>query len=176
MKRLYLLRHAESDWGDSAVDDFDRRLTDRGVRTVLFMGALMDGRGLSPDVIVSSPAKRAMQTAEMVLDASGFDRSIDYDERIYEAGVSTLLNVITGLPDEDGSALIVGHNPGMEGIIHSLTGAVQPMPTGAIAVISLDVARWAATADRSGTLDFVIRPEEEMKKAEEDDLRRPLKA
>ena len=170
MKRLYLLRHAKSSWDDASLADFDRPLNDRGRSAAPFMGELIATRGLRPDIIVSSPAIRAMQTAQLVKEASGFDIPLNYDERIYEASPQTLRSVISQLPDDLGAALVVGHNPGMEGIIRYLTGELQPMPTAALASIKLAVDRWAAVDDGVGTLEFVIRPKEEMRKAAGTDL------
>jgi phosphohistidine phosphatase len=169
MKRLYLLRHAKSSWDDASLADFERPLNDRGLRAAPFMGELMADRGMQPDLILSSPAKRATQTAQSAKEASGFDTPIKYDERIYEASPQALRTVISEIPDEIGSALLVGHNPGMEGIIRYLTGDLQPMPTAALASIKLAVERWAAVDERVGTLEFVIRPKEEMKKAAKGD-------
>jgi phosphohistidine phosphatase len=169
MKRLYLLRHAKSSWDDASLADFDRPLNDRGLRAAPFMGELMAERGIRPDVIVSSPAKRAMQTAELVRESSGFDIRIDYDERIYEASLSTLLKVISQLPDDAQSALIVGHNPGMEGIARYLSGELQPMPTATLVSIKLRIDRWALVDEGTGMLEFVVRPKEEMKKAAKGD-------
>ena len=165
MKRLYLLRHAKSSWDIASLADFDRPLNDRGLKAAPFMGELMASRGMQPALIVSSPARRAMQTAEVVRASSGFDVPLSFDERIYEASLSTLLKVIVQIPADAGSALIVGHNPGMEGIVRYLTGELQPMPTAALASIKLAVDGWAAVGENSGTLEFVIRPKEEMKKA-----------
>ncbi len=165
MKRLYVLRHAKSSWDDASLADFDRPLNDRGRGAAPFMGELMAGRGLRPDLIVSSPAVRAMQTAQLVKEASGFDVPLRYDERIYEASPQTLLAVVSQISEDAASALIVGHNPGMEGIIRFLTGDLQPMPTAALASIKLAIDRWAAAGEGSGTLEFIIRPKEEMKKA-----------
>lgn len=165
MKRIYFLRHAKSSWDNASLADFDRPLNDRGRQAAPFMGELMASRGMRPSLIVSSPAKRAAQTAEMAREASGFDVPISYDDRIYEASPSTLLKVISQLPADVDSVLVVGHNPGMEGIVRYLTGESERMPTAALAAIKLAAESWAAVGENVGTLEFVIRPKEEMKKA-----------
>jgi phosphohistidine phosphatase len=165
MKRLYLLRHAKSSWDDESLADFDRPLNDRGLRAAPFMGELMADRGIRPDLIVSSPAERAKQTALLAKEASGFDVPIKYDERVYEASPQTLRTVVSQIPEESDSALLVGHNPGMEGIVRYLTGELQPMPTAALASIKLSIDKWESVDERVGILEFVIRPKEEMKKA-----------
>ena len=118
MKRLFILRHAKSSWTDIDLADFDRPLNERGLDAAPFMGRYLAEEGHMPDAIVSSPAKRARETAELVKEHSGFEPEIGFDERIYEASPNTLRVVASELPDHVDSAMIVGHNPGVEGFIH----------------------------------------------------------
>ena len=163
MKTLFILRHAKSSWDDPSLADFDRPLNDRGKNAAPFMGQIMADRDLSPDVIVSSPAVRARETASLVANSGHLSAEIRHDERIYEASPRTLLQVTAGIDDSFRSAMIVGHNPGMEGFIRLLTGRLEPMPTASLAIIDLDVARWADIDGNRGTLRQVIRPKDEAK-------------
>ncbi len=163
MKTLYLLRHAKSSWDDSSVSDFDRTLNSRGEKAAPFVGSLMKERGMTPEVIISSPAKRAKQTAKLVAKAAGFPSKISYDERIYEASTARLLAVIGEIADDVDSALLVGHNPGMESLIWYLTGKMEPMPTAALAVIELNVDSWSDVVEGGGVLITVIRPKDEVR-------------
>ena len=163
MKDIYILRHAKSSWTDNSLADFDRPLNTRGLNAAPFIGEMMATRGALPDVIISSPAKRAMQTAILATEASGSHAAIQYDERIYEATVQTLVSVVSQIDDKFESALIVGHNPTMEGLINYLTGILEPMPTAALASIALDIDSWSNLAPKCGSLKFLIRPSEEMK-------------
>ena len=163
MKTLYLLRHAKSSWEDASLADFERPLNDRGLRTAPFMGELMRDKGLVPQTVLSSPAKRARKTANLAKSAAGFAADIDYDERIYEASPQTLRQVASELGDSVTSAMLVGHNPGMEGFIRYLTGRIEPMPTGALAVINLDIDSWTELEEGSGRLEKVFRPKDELK-------------
>ena len=160
MKRIYLLRHAKSDWGDPDVADFDRPLNDRGLRTAPLVGRLISERQMVPDLIVSSPARRALATAELVRQNLTGDPEIRPNERVYEASPQTLLQVAAGLDDAIGSAMLVGHNPGIEGFVRLLTGRNEGMPTAALAVIDLAVDRWAQIAAGRGTLIEVVRPKD----------------
>ncbi len=157
------MRHAKSSWEDASLSDFDRPLNDRGLRSAPFMGKLMRDKDLEPDVISSSPAERAKQTALLVKDASGFSQEIRFDDRIYEASPHTLLQVVSEIDDANISAMLVGHNPGMEGFIRYLTGDLEPMPTAALAVIELDIDKWTEIADGCGRLQNIYRPKDEMK-------------
>lgn len=164
MKRLYILRHAKSSWDDSSLTDFDRPLNKRGLRAAPFMGGYMASNGFAPDLIVSSPAERARQTAELVRESGEFDCPLNFDRRIYEADVRALTQVVSGLADQFDAVLLVGHNPGMEGLVHHLTGEQHEMPTAALAVISLDVDAWPKLSADCGTLDRLVRPKAEMKR------------
>lgn len=163
MKTLFVLRHAKSSWDDSSLADFDRPLNDRGKTAAPFMGGIMAERDLHPDVILSSPAVRARETASLVKKAGKLDAEIRFEERIYEASPPTLKQVVAGIDDEFRSAMIVGHNPGMEGFIRLLTGRLEAMPTAALAIIDLDIARWEDINTDRGTLRQVIRPKDEVK-------------
>lgn len=163
MKTLLLLRHAKSSWDDPNLADFDRPLNARGERAAPFMGKLMRRRELLPSVILSSPAKRARTTAELAKQGGSLNAAILTDHRIYEASPNGLREVASEIDDSHGSAMLVGHNPGMEGFIRYLTTRMERMPTAALAVIRLKVASWSEINDGSGELINVIRPREEMK-------------
>ncbi|MBK9153365.1 MAG: histidine phosphatase family protein [Chloracidobacterium sp.] len=160
MKVLYILRHAKSSWDDALLADFDRPLNRRGQEAAPFMGSFMAENSYRPELIVSSPAKRAAQTAEHVRQALDPRIPLEFDEQIYEASPGRLLSLITELPDRYSSALIVGHNPGIEGLIYALTGEGVRMPTAALAGIEFDVDRWQDAGGAAGRLAFVFRPKE----------------
>ena len=94
----------------------------------------------------------------MVKEHAGLTLAIRFDDRIYEASPNTLRQVASELPDRSDSAMVIGHNPGMEGFIRHLTGQIEPMPTAGLAVIDLDVDSWANIDHLSGRLVTVIRP------------------
>lgn len=160
MKTLFLLRHAKSSWDDPSQTDFERPLNPRGLRAAPFMGELMAKKGFDPSVIVSSPAMRAKTTAELVKDAGQFSAEIIFEKTIYEAGPNTLRQVISEISEDHTSALLVGHNPGIEGFIRYLTGQIEPMPTAALAVIELKIEKWGEVDDGCGKLLSVYRPKE----------------
>ncbi|MFN0139143.1 MAG: SixA phosphatase family protein [Pyrinomonadaceae bacterium] len=162
MKRLFLLRHAKSSWDDPQLADHDRPLNDRGRRAAPFMGRLMSERGFVPDVILSSTAKRARQTTELLKEAADFRTEIILDERIYDASPGALQQVVSEI-DSHESAILIGHNPGIEAFIRYLTGDAEPMPTAALAVIDLAIDRWDQITNDCGTVFCVVRPKDEMR-------------
>ena len=162
MKTLYILRHAKSSWDDPAMSDFERPLNDRGRRTAPFMGALIRERGYVPDIIICSPAKRAVETASLVIAAFASGADMIFDDRIYEASPRRLLEVVHGIDAKFASAMVVGHNPGTEGFIRYLTGSLEPMPTAALAVIDLNIRNWSDADIECGKVRTVVRPRDEM--------------
>ena len=165
MKTLYLLRHAKSSWDDPMMADFDRPLNDRGRQAAPFMGDLIASKGFDPSVILCSPAERARETGLLVKTHSGLEAPVLFDERIYEASSQGLRQVISELAESYDSALLVGHNPGVEGLIRLLTGDIEPMPTAALAVLHLRIGNWPELGAGSGSLLAVYRPKEEAKRS-----------
>jgi phosphohistidine phosphatase len=160
MKILLLLRHAKSSWDEPTLRDFDRPLNKRGKKAAPQMGKYMRERKIKPHLVISSPAERAQETAALVTKAAKIKTPIRYDERIYEANIGKLLEVISQIDDDASEVLLVGHNPGMEEILELLTGEVQRMPTTALARITLNIDHWNEVKERSGQLDWIVKPKE----------------
>lgn len=164
MRTLYLLRHAKSSWKDDSLRDFDRPLKGRGRDAAEQMGKVLAEEKSVSDagklVVISSPAVRARETTEIVLRSSGLKVEPRFDERIYEAEVRTLLEVIATIPDKAKTAMLVGHNPGFENLLAYLTGVDQQMPTCALARIEFKDQGWSELAEGSGKLESFVTPAE----------------
>lgn len=158
MKTLFILRHAKSSWKHADLNDFDRPLNKRGLKSAPLVGDTIRKNKFQVDLIISSPAKRAEQTARLVKEAAHIDAEIQFDRRIYEASPQRLLEIAAELDDRLESAMLVGHNPGLEGLLKLLTRAVEPMPTAALAVVDLKVNRWKEIPIECGNLRTLIRP------------------
>lgn len=158
MKTLFILRHAKSSWDNNALSDFERPLNERGLRHAPLMGEVMRKNNFSPDLILSSPARRAKETAALVKQAAGIESEIRFDERIYEATSARLLETLAEQTGE--SILLVGHNPGLEELLKFLTGESPPMPTAALAVVDLQMENWNQINSAPGDLRVLIRPQE----------------
>jgi phosphohistidine phosphatase len=159
MRTLYVLRHAKSDWNDASLTDFERPLNERGVHAARKMGAFMQQRGIVPDLIISSPARRARETAQIVKDAAGIAAEIHFEPRIYEASVGDLMEIVSQVENDCEKLLIVGHNPGFEQLVEILSGELQTMPTAALAEIELPIENWSETM-RGGKLENLFKPKE----------------
>ena len=150
MKRLLILRHAKSSWGDTSLDDWQRPLSPRGLRDAPGVGGLLRKHALIPDLIVTSDAVRARTTAEAVAKAAGYDREIVVDPRLYHANPDDLLAVLQGLSDDSARAMIVGHNPGLEDLVKRLTGEHHELATATLVHLALPIDRWSELDDQIG--------------------------
>jgi len=159
MKTLFLLRHAKSSWKDKTLTDFERPLNSRGRKAAETMSVFFKQEKVIPDLILCSCATRARQTADILVRAARLQTDLRFDERIYEASVSRLLEVITQIEKTARSVLIVGHNPGLEELLSALTTQTETMPTAALAKISFKISNWN-NAVKGGALDWVVRPKE----------------
>jgi phosphohistidine phosphatase len=165
VKTLYVLRHAKSDWGDESLRDFDRPLNHRGRKAAKAVGHEMRDRGIRPDLVIASPAVRAKETLERVIDGFGEELRATEDRRIYEASTGTLMEIVRGAPDDSDHLMILGHNPGFQNLVELLTEpsalheeAGEKFPTGALAEIRFPVDRWSEIAPYTGQLEDLIKP------------------
>jgi len=164
MKTLTLLRHAKSGWNDPVARDFDRPLNPRGRRAARTVGAEMRALGLGFDRVVASPARRVMETLDEVEQVFG-RLGTAYDERLYLASRTTLLDIIHETPESVARLLLVGHNPGLEELALLLSGhgdlrsEVQvKYPTATLAEIGFADGGWRDVAEGRGRLGRFIRP------------------
>ncbi len=145
MKQLTLIRHAKSDWHTGAARDFDRPLNGRGNKAAPLMAGRMVERGTMPDLFVSSPARRALETVRLLAEGLDIDTSdIMFREDIYEASLATLIEVVEQLPGLEHIAL-VGHNPGLSELgLWLCTQAPEWLPTCAVLELELAIDDWKA--------------------------------
>ncbi len=152
MKRLLLLRHGKSDWHNSDQPDNERPLNDRGQRAAALMGAYLRQRGLTPELILCSPAVRTRETAQRVLTALQAPVQMDFRSELYLADPKTIAELVRGAPDEVSTLLVIGHNPGMQLAALKLSSGdpagrrdeiEDKFPTAALAVIEFDVHSWS---------------------------------
>ena len=161
-KELILMRHGKSDWSQP-VSDFNRPIKKRGLKEADRVGQWLNEQGLAPDLIISSPAQRARQTAVTVSEVMDYtEDNIFFCEPVYMADVSELLDAIAMAPDECQRLMVVGHNPGMEDLLFYLTEEVyvpddgKVMPTATIAVLETE-SSWSALEHSSCRLQIIAR-------------------
>jgi phosphohistidine phosphatase len=142
MKTLLLLRHAKSSWKHPELTDYDRPLNKRGRRTAPLIGALLQDENLIPDLILCSSAVRTHHTALLVAKACNYVGEIEQTRKLYLAEPQDYIEVLRKVAEKHACVLVVGHNPGLETLMETLTGEAMAMPTAALAQIELPLRRW----------------------------------
>jgi phosphohistidine phosphatase len=163
MKRVYLLRHAKSSWKDRSLADRDRPLARRGKRAAEAMSDHLDAEEIRPDLVLCSPALRTRETLELIEPGFGGEVEAKVDEQLYGASEATLFERVRTLPDEIGSVMLIGHNPGLEELALASKGEAlarmrEKYPTAALATVDLPADRWSAVERGSGELVGYVRP------------------
>lgn len=167
MLRLSLLRHAKSSWDDGSIDDFDRPLARRGETAAPRMGQLMAQQGLAPDLVLCSSAVRTRQTLDLVLPHLATRPQVLYEDSFYLAAPSVMLARLHKVDAEVGHVLVVGHDPGMQGLALDLSGEGDPrllqaiaakFPTAGLAVIRFKARSWSRIGRGAGRLELFVTP------------------
>ena len=164
--RLFLLRHAKSSWSEPGLADRERPLAKRGRRAVGLLSAHLRNAALAPDLVLCSSATRARETLAGVRDGLPAQIAVEVEDGLYAADARTLLDRLRGLPEEVGSVMLVGHNPGLEDLASDLVGDGDPearasmaikYPTGALATLAIDPA-WRDLAPGRARLEAFVVP------------------
>ena len=152
MKRLILVRHAKSSWKNPGLKDFARPLNGRGKQNAPMMGKHLLRSGVLPQVVVSSPAKRAWSTARLIASEIHFkEEKLIADPEVYEADVDTLMEIIGKFSGDWQDVMLVGHNPGLTELAEMLTDQTfGNLPTCAICCIEFAVEKWSEISHGSG--------------------------
>ena len=144
VRRLVLLRHGKSSWRDLSLADTDRPLKKRGRRQSAEVAYALEAWGWEPDLIVSSHALRAQQTASLVKETLALDVEIVVTDSLYACRTWDVLQEIASLPDTAPTCLLVGHNPTWEDVVECLTGKEVKLRTADAALMTLDAPHWSA--------------------------------
>lgn len=169
MKRLLLLRHAKSSWDDESLDDHERPLIERGVQAAKRVGQHLVERQITIDLMVSSTAKRAAETAQLLRGELPLPPLVEHDKGLYLCGTTAMLAHIRRLPDDAGTAMIIAHNPDLQSMTRQLARSGDPdrlwkvgekFPTAACAVLTFPGESWTEVGPRTGHLDELVIPRE----------------
>jgi phosphohistidine phosphatase len=168
VKRLWLLRHAKSSWDEPDLPDRLRPLAPRGARAVDALARHLRATGVAPDLVLCSPARRAVQTWEGVAPGVPQDTPVEIDEAIYHADGDELFARLRVVPSEIGSVLLVGHNPALQDLAVDLVGSgdtglrervLTKFPTGALATLEVP-GDWRGLTWGAATLLAFVVPRE----------------
>jgi len=166
MKHLFLNRHAKSDWNSPGLNDFERPLNERGMKHAPMMGMRLHENEPGIELIISSPAKRAITTASITAEKLNYPlKNIRQEPSIYDAKVQDLLSIVNDLDDELSSVLMFGHNPGFTDFADYLTGSgILNIPTGGICKIIFNLDSWKEVSAHTGHLEYFDFPKREIAK------------
>ncbi|WP_442588306.1 SixA phosphatase family protein [Pedobacter sp. AW31-3R] len=153
-KRIILVRHGKSDWADHNMTDFERPLNHRGHKNSLEMAERANNKGIIPELIVSSPAKRAITTAQHFSEVWNMPEDhIQLEPTIYEANPTALLHVLNGLDNKHDTIALFGHNPGLTDFSNFLADAhIYNIPTAGTVIIDFPFEDWALVSHHTGSL------------------------
>lgn len=163
MKRLILVRHAKSSWDYPELSDFDRPLNERGLRDVQTMGQRLKALGIRPDGIISSGAKRALDTALAIGKVLGeSSKNVQMIPALYHADAEALCRIIKNLPAHQHQVMLVAHNPGITDLVNQLAVfTTDNIPTCGVVVIDFEVAQWQQIQRSSAILVHYDYPKKE---------------
>ena len=162
-----MLRHAKSSWDDRALADHDRPLGPRGVRAAALLVRHLERQRVRPDVILSSSARRARETLDGIAGALGDDAQLLVEHELYGAGVGTLIARLRRLDPSVTSALVIGHNPGLQALVVALAGdgddealasVRDKFAPAALATLSLPGRSWSGVAPGVAYLEGCFVP------------------
>ncbi len=154
MKTIYVVRHAKAGLGSAHTGDFGRRLNEAGLKAAHFMAELLEERGVVPELVLSSPAERAISTAEIFCDILRYPKErIEKRMEIYEGGAGRLLTILQEIADTSKTVMLFGHNPTMSSFLNLLAeGAIVSLATCGVVRIDLAVDSWREVRPGSGKL------------------------
>jgi phosphohistidine phosphatase len=156
LTHLLLMRHAKSAWGDPELEDHERPLNARGREACEIISKAMVARDLAPETIWASSAVRTQETAKRLMRALPGPQLVVNVPEFYHASAGQVLDYLAGESEPEGKLMLLGHNPGWEGLVERLSGEVQRMPTGAVYILARNTAVsewWSPSAWRA--LDYL---------------------
>jgi phosphohistidine phosphatase len=161
-KHLWIIRHAKAKDIEFGEADFDRKLSKRGKEDAEEMANELKKKGILPDKIYVSPAKRTRKTAEIMAEVLNYseDNLVEI-AGIYEASQQTLLKIINSFDDDANQVLLIGHNPGLTLVADYLSDKdIDFLPTCGVAYIQFDFDSWQLVSRNTGKLQWLKSPKE----------------
>ena len=157
MRRLTLIRHAKSSWKDKSLRDFERPLNKRGRQNAQEMGSRLRQHRFQPDMMLTSPARRALATAQAIAAATGWPTErLILEAQLYEADLATLFTIVHGLDDDWNHVVLFGHNPTFTEFANELADAgIENIPTCGVVDLELAIGSWSQVEAKSARMvDF----------------------
>ncbi|NVJ52928.1 MAG: histidine phosphatase family protein [Campylobacteraceae bacterium] len=159
MKTLYIMRHGEKDTTNPNVDDYDIQVTPKGLKDVENVSKKLKKENVLPDLLVASPAVRTKQTAQIIAKELGYEKSIMYNEVLFQAFVNEVIESITYTFDDIDTLMIVGHNPSLTALGVNLVGLKEKILMGEGLKIEFDCNSWTSIDISNARLCYHIKPD-----------------
>jgi len=143
-RKLFIIRHGKSSWDHQGLDDIDRPLAERGIQNAEDMAKRLANEGLIPELLVTSPASRALNTA-LIMARFWMVKptALQIHESLYDAYISNIEKVVSGIPSEVQSLAIFGHNPSWTAYANQfLSSPLDNLPTAGVVVVTLESDNW----------------------------------
>jgi phosphohistidine phosphatase len=156
MKTIFFVRHAKAIEHVPSIEDFDRSLIDKGIKNAHLMGKLLSQQHEKPQLVISSPAARAMHTAIIISKELNYPYSkIMLEEKLYESSIGNYFQVIKKINDTIQTVFLFAHNPTITEVCNSLIDAsigIDDIPTSGVVGIRFDINTWQKIETTKGTL------------------------
>ena len=161
MKTLYVARHAISDWSDPSLFDEERKVTKEGIKSAKAMGDYLKDQNVSPDIILTSCAIRAQDTALELAETLRYQGTIHYLKELYLTPLQRLKETLSLQSCEYDNLLLIGHNSQLTELINDITEEnIEKIPAMGIMAIKLDINEWTQLQDTKGIPEFFIAPQD----------------
>lgn len=157
---LFLCRHAKSSWSEPGLADKERPLNERGKNDAPLMGNILKNKQEFPDLIISSPAKRALKTAKIIAEKLDYKtKNIEVNKNLYMAGINEFIDVISHINKEHKNVMLFSHNYGITDFANYISNSdIQNIPTCGIVKISFVIKNWQEIQNTKGNLQYFIYP------------------
>lgn len=138
------MRHAKSSWENESLNDYNRPLNKRGEKSAMLMGEFLNAKHGKPDLIITSSATRAYDTAKIVAEQMGYPlEKIADTKELYLAWINDLIKTISSLPNSAHSCILIGHNPGLTDLINYFGVRLDNLPTASSACFEFEIKKWS---------------------------------
>ncbi|HPX34434.1 MAG TPA: histidine phosphatase family protein [Bacteroidales bacterium] len=160
MKTIYILRHAKSSWDFSHLNDVERPLIEKGINRTNLIARYLNKNNITPDLIISSAAVRALETARIVANAVKYPiNKIHISKSLYSADEDNIITQLFDISDHLHTVMLVGHNPTLTYFVnHYLEQKIEWLPTSGLVSISFDTDSWPEISNAGYVVNFLITP------------------
>jgi phosphohistidine phosphatase len=162
VKTLFVIRHAKSSWNVKTLDDVERPLNDRGKKDAPRMGKRLKEKDIHPDLIITSPARRAASTARKIAKILKYPKdNIKVVNKLYHGDEDSMLEVLTKLKDKHNTVIMFGHNPGLTDFVNSIMSEeldIDNVPTCGVVAFQFQAERWEQVTWGTGRMMFFDYP------------------